>query len=91
MKGIARETLFIIIIGAITVSIIVYVLLVYTGIIRTENWTAQCNAKKYSYCADWSLRGWESGWDTENPWSQYAPNCPSWTPTQTECQSLVVP
>jgi hypothetical protein len=85
-KGIARETIFLIVLGIVTVSIIIYVLLKVTP---GGGWTPQCNAKKYSFCAEWSVRGWPAAYG--DTWTTYAPECPPNGPSQTECASIVSP
>lgn len=85
-KGIARETIFLIVLGFVTVFIILWVL--WQVIPHPGGWTPQCNAKRYAYCAELSARSWD---DTNFEWADYASECPTNGPTRTECQNLISP
>jgi hypothetical protein len=83
-KGIARETIFLIVLGFVTVFIILWVL--WQVIPHTGGWTPQCSAKVYAFCAEWSVRGW----DPTMTWTAYAPECPTSGPTsQLACRSYL--
>lgn len=84
-KAIATEVIFWVVLGLVAVAIVVYVLLVQTGILKTSTWTELCRAKQKVFCSEGRLRG-DYTWMA---WSEYAPDCPDWTPTESECASII--
>jgi len=83
-KGIARETIFLIVLGLVTVFIIIYVL--WQVLPQQSGWTPQCNAQKYAYCAEWSSAGWDPAF---TKWTEYAPQCPKNGPIKILCEALL--
>jgi len=81
-KGIARETIFLVILGIVTVTIILAVLwpLIFP-------WTPECTTKKYNYCVEYAQQGFSSSFPS---WRTYAPECPSITLRELECRSMLL-